>query len=275
MLPNSASANRLAACVGAVEDVGRRLVDRRGASLRHRVGLGAGVDLLGLEAPVLGCGHVRAPCGYVDRRRRTLRPASRVRYAASCRQRDGKCDVTPGGRSACGAGSAHAIVVALRPWDATCSGDGSQFGDRRGDGARAPRDRLGCRRRRATGRPAAARSRRRPEPWRSRPTSPAQEDVDALTAWLAETGPVHALVHVAGGARGTDRVEDAQAGRLAVDVRRQRPVRAAAGRGAPAAAARGRRIRRARRHALRDLDRGLGRLPRRRRATTPRRRPRR
>ena len=36
-----------------------------------------------------------------------------------------------------------------------------------------------------------------------------QEDVDALAAWLLETGPVHALVHVAGGARGTDRVEDA------------------------------------------------------------------
>jgi len=36
-------------------------------------------------------------------------------------------------------------------------------------------------------------------------------DVDALTAWLAETGPVHALVNVAGGARGADRVEDAQA----------------------------------------------------------------
>ncbi|MCR2818138.1 SDR family oxidoreductase [Microbacterium sp. zg.Y1090] len=35
-----------------------------------------------------------------------------------------------------------------------------------------------------------------------------QADVDALAAWLAETGPVHALVNVAGGARGTDRVED-------------------------------------------------------------------
>lgn len=35
-----------------------------------------------------------------------------------------------------------------------------------------------------------------------------QADVDALAAWLADTGPVHALVHVAGGARGTDRVED-------------------------------------------------------------------
>lgn len=33
-------------------------------------------------------------------------------------------------------------------------------------------------------------------------------DVEALTAWLDESGPVHALVHVAGGARGTDRVED-------------------------------------------------------------------
>ncbi|HWM17166.1 MAG TPA: SDR family oxidoreductase [Microbacterium sp.] len=37
-----------------------------------------------------------------------------------------------------------------------------------------------------------------------------QEDVDALAAWLAETGPVNALVHVAGGARGTERVEDAK-----------------------------------------------------------------
>ncbi len=33
-------------------------------------------------------------------------------------------------------------------------------------------------------------------------------DVQALTEFLAESGPVHALVHVAGGARGTDRVED-------------------------------------------------------------------
>lgn len=33
-------------------------------------------------------------------------------------------------------------------------------------------------------------------------------DVDALVGHLASTGPVHALVHVAGGARGTDRVED-------------------------------------------------------------------
>lgn len=35
-----------------------------------------------------------------------------------------------------------------------------------------------------------------------------QEDVDALAAWLADTGAVHALVNVAGGARGTERVED-------------------------------------------------------------------
>jgi NADP-dependent 3-hydroxy acid dehydrogenase YdfG len=33
------------------------------------------------------------------------------------------------------------------------------------------------------------------------------EDVDALAGWLAESGPVHALVQVAGGARGTDLVE--------------------------------------------------------------------
>jgi len=37
-------------------------------------------------------------------------------------------------------------------------------------------------------------------------TSPA--DVDALAAHLAATGDLHALVHVAGGARGVDRVED-------------------------------------------------------------------
>ena len=35
-----------------------------------------------------------------------------------------------------------------------------------------------------------------------------QADVDALAAWLAGSGPVHALVQVAGGARGTERVED-------------------------------------------------------------------
>ncbi|MFG6445111.1 SDR family oxidoreductase [Microbacterium sp. P07] len=34
------------------------------------------------------------------------------------------------------------------------------------------------------------------------------EDVDALAGWLAETGPVHALVQIAGGARGTDFVEN-------------------------------------------------------------------
>lgn len=33
-------------------------------------------------------------------------------------------------------------------------------------------------------------------------------DVSALADWLADSGPVHALVQVAGGARGTDRVED-------------------------------------------------------------------
>ncbi|WP_345801972.1 SDR family oxidoreductase [Microbacterium sp. AZCO] len=33
-------------------------------------------------------------------------------------------------------------------------------------------------------------------------------DIEALTAWLEETGPLHAFVQVAGGARGTDRVED-------------------------------------------------------------------
>lgn len=39
----------------------------------------------------------------------------------------------------------------------------------------------------------------------------AQADVDALAGWLAETGPVHALVAIAGGAHGTDRVEDGKA----------------------------------------------------------------
>ncbi len=34
-----------------------------------------------------------------------------------------------------------------------------------------------------------------------------REDVAALAAWLAESGPVHALVQIAGGARGTDSVE--------------------------------------------------------------------
>lgn len=33
-------------------------------------------------------------------------------------------------------------------------------------------------------------------------------DIDGLAQWLSESGPVHALVHVAGGARGTDRIED-------------------------------------------------------------------
>lgn len=36
-------------------------------------------------------------------------------------------------------------------------------------------------------------------------------DVDALAAHLAATGPVNALVHIAGGAKGTDRVEDGDA----------------------------------------------------------------
>jgi NADP-dependent 3-hydroxy acid dehydrogenase YdfG len=35
-----------------------------------------------------------------------------------------------------------------------------------------------------------------------------QTDIDALAAWLQQSGPVHAVVHVAGGARGTERVED-------------------------------------------------------------------
>lgn len=38
-----------------------------------------------------------------------------------------------------------------------------------------------------------------------------ESDVAALAAWLAQTGPVHALVQVAGGARGTDRVENGSA----------------------------------------------------------------
>ena len=36
-----------------------------------------------------------------------------------------------------------------------------------------------------------------------------REDVEALARSLADSGPVHALVHVAGGARGTERIEDA------------------------------------------------------------------
>lgn len=40
-------------------------------------------------------------------------------------------------------------------------------------------------------------------------TAPA--DLEALAAFLAETGPVHALVNVAGGARGADRIEEARA----------------------------------------------------------------
>lgn len=36
----------------------------------------------------------------------------------------------------------------------------------------------------------------------------ADADIEALAGFVAETGHVHALVHVAGGARGTDRVED-------------------------------------------------------------------
>lgn len=35
-----------------------------------------------------------------------------------------------------------------------------------------------------------------------------EADIAALATWLADTGSVHALVHVAGGARGVDRVED-------------------------------------------------------------------
>ncbi|KAA9130159.1 SDR family oxidoreductase [Microbacterium caowuchunii] len=35
-----------------------------------------------------------------------------------------------------------------------------------------------------------------------------EADIAALAQWLAESGPVHALVQIAGGARGTDRVED-------------------------------------------------------------------
>lgn len=40
-------------------------------------------------------------------------------------------------------------------------------------------------------------------------TAPA--DLEALAAFLAETGPIHALVNVAGGARGADRIEEARA----------------------------------------------------------------
>ncbi|WP_040163716.1 SDR family oxidoreductase [Microbacterium gorillae] len=40
-------------------------------------------------------------------------------------------------------------------------------------------------------------------------TDPA--DVAALASWLDERGPVHALVHIAGGAAGTERIEDGRA----------------------------------------------------------------
>lgn len=36
-------------------------------------------------------------------------------------------------------------------------------------------------------------------------------DIDALTQFLGASGPVHAVAHIAGGARGTDRVEDGDA----------------------------------------------------------------
>lgn len=39
----------------------------------------------------------------------------------------------------------------------------------------------------------------------------ADADIAALAQFLAESGPVHAVAHVAGGARGTDRVEDGDA----------------------------------------------------------------
>jgi NADP-dependent 3-hydroxy acid dehydrogenase YdfG len=38
-----------------------------------------------------------------------------------------------------------------------------------------------------------------------------EADVAALVEWLAESGPVQSLVHIAGGARGTDRIESAVA----------------------------------------------------------------
>ncbi|WP_192813752.1 SDR family oxidoreductase [Microbacterium yannicii] len=38
-----------------------------------------------------------------------------------------------------------------------------------------------------------------------------EADISALVAFLDESGPVHSLVHVAGGARGTERVEDGRA----------------------------------------------------------------
>jgi NADP-dependent 3-hydroxy acid dehydrogenase YdfG len=38
-----------------------------------------------------------------------------------------------------------------------------------------------------------------------------QSDIDALADWLVTSGPVHALVNIAGGARGTERVEDGDA----------------------------------------------------------------
>ena len=102
-----------------------------------------------------------------------------------------------------------------------------------------------------------------------------QEDVDALAAWLAETGPVHALVQVAGGARGTDRVEDADPAdwQWMFDVNvlsAQRLVAALLPQLREAAASDGHAD-----TALRHLDGRGDRVPRRCRATTPPRPPRR
>ena len=86
--------------VGVVEDVRRRLVDRRGASLGHRVGRGAGVDLLGLETPVLGCGHVRAPAGDVEAAAADAAACIESTDAGVLSTTSGKCYVTlPGARA--------------------------------------------------------------------------------------------------------------------------------------------------------------------------------
>jgi NADP-dependent 3-hydroxy acid dehydrogenase YdfG len=94
----------------------------------------------------------------------------------------------------------------MRHDEQTRSGDRSELGHRRGGGAGAPGDWdvVGVARRAdrldaldaEVGSASFAADLSR------------EADVAALAEHLASTGDVHALVHVAGGARGTDRVED-------------------------------------------------------------------
>jgi NAD(P)-dependent dehydrogenase (short-subunit alcohol dehydrogenase family) len=87
-------------------------------------------------------------------------------------------------------------------------------------------------------------------------------DVAALAEHLARTGAVHALVHVAGGARGTDRVEDGDPAdwrwMFEANVLSAQLVTAAL---LPLLRS-GIRGRRPRRHAVRHVDGGADGLPR-------------